>query len=57
MGGTFSHVQITEGGALTMAFSQCLAGLFTVAVQDLELTVAASGDNSTILEVTSGSYP
>jgi hypothetical protein len=56
MGGTFSHVQNIDGGGLTMAFSQCLAGLHTVSVQDLELTVAAVGNESTILKVTSGSY-
>lgn len=56
MGGTFSHVQNIGNGRLTMAFSQCLAGLLTVAVQNLELTVAAVGDKSTVLKVTAGSY-
>lgn len=56
MGGTFSHVQNIGGGGLTMAFSQCLAGLLTVAVQDLELTVAAVKEESTIARVTAGSY-
>lgn len=39
MGGTFSHVhQDIGGGSLIMAFSQCLAGLLTVSLQDLELS-------------------
>lgn len=57
MGGTFSHVVEQDSGALTMAFSQCLAGLLTVAVQDLELMVAAVGGESKIVTVTAGSYP
>ncbi|KAF7005636.1 hypothetical protein CFC21_020745 [Triticum aestivum] len=57
MGGTFSHVPDIGGSGLTKAFSQCLAGLLTVAVQDLELTVAPAGDESTIVKVTCGNYP
>lgn len=57
MGGTFSHVLQLGGGGLTMAFSQCLAGLLTVAVQHLELTVEAVGDESSIVKVSAGSYP
>lgn len=57
-GGTFSHVHETRGGdALTTAISQCLAGLLTVSVQDLKVTLAAVGDESTIVKVTAGSYP
>jgi hypothetical protein len=57
MGGTFSHVLESDIGGLTMAFSQCLAGLLTVAVQDLELTVAPVRGESSIVRVTAGSYP
>lgn len=58
MGGTFSHIQDQDigGGGLTMAFAQCLAGLLTVAVQDLKLTMATNGHNSMIEKVTAGSY-
>lgn len=54
MGGTFSVVQDVNG--LSLAFSQCLAGLLTVVVQDLKLTVARIEDESTIQKVTAGSY-
>ncbi|XP_051209192.1 uncharacterized protein [Lolium perenne] len=57
MGGTFSHVLDHDIGGLTMAFSQCLAGLLTVAVQDLELMVAPVRVESSIVRVTAGSYP
>ncbi|XP_037475198.1 uncharacterized protein LOC119352722 isoform X2 [Triticum dicoccoides] len=57
MGGTFSHIQDTGYGGLTMAFSQCLAGLLSVLAQDLELTVAPIRDVSRIMKVTAGSYP
>uniref|UniRef100_A0ACD5X153 Uncharacterized protein n=1 Tax=Avena sativa TaxID=4498 RepID=A0ACD5X153_AVESA len=57
MGGTFSHFRKQDAGGLTMAFSQCLAGLLTVAVQNLELTVAAVRGESRIVKVTAGSYP
>ncbi|KAK1625826.1 hypothetical protein QYE76_000141 [Lolium multiflorum] len=57
IGGTFSHVLDSDIGGLTMAFSQCLAGLLTVAVQDLELTVAPVRGESSIVRVTAGSYP
>lgn len=55
MGGTFSAVNNIDG--LSMAFSQCLAGLLTVVVQDLKLTVARVEDESMIQEVTAKSYP
>lgn len=55
MGGTFSVVG--DVGALSMAFSQCLAGLLTVVVQDLTMTVARVEDESTIQKVAAGSYP
>jgi hypothetical protein len=40
-----------------MAFSQCLAGLLTVVVQDLTVTVARVEDESTIQKVAAGNYP
>lgn len=55
MGGTFSVVD--DVGALSMAFSQCLAGLLTVVVQDLKLTVTRVEDESEIQKVTAGNYP
>lgn len=55
MGGTFSAVNDIDG--LSKAFSQCLAGLLTVVVQDLKLTVARVEDESMIQKVTAGSYP
>lgn len=55
MAGTFSVVNDIDG--LSMAFSQCLAGLLTVVVQDLKLTVERIEDESTIQKVTAGSYP
>jgi hypothetical protein len=57
IGGTFSHFLDQDTGGLTMAFSQCLAGLLTVAVQNLELTVAPVRGESSIVRVTAGSYP
>lgn len=54
MGGTFSVVHDMSG--LTMAFSQCLSGLLTVADQDLNLTVSHVGDKSMIQKVIAGSY-
>lgn len=56
MGGTFSHIHNIGDGGLTMAFSQCLAGLLTISIQDLELTVAPIRDESKIEDVTVGSY-
>ncbi|KAL7248033.1 hypothetical protein ACSBR2_002851 [Camellia fascicularis] len=53
MGGTFSHVRNQDN--LTIAFSQCLAGLLTVVVQDLKLTVTKV--ESTIVKVSAGNYP
>ncbi|KAL5538365.1 hypothetical protein UlMin_046299 [Ulmus minor] len=52
-GGTFSDVQ----NNLSIAFSQCLAGLLTVAVQDLKLTVTRVKDESIIQKVSAGNYP
>ena len=52
-GGTFSDVQNQDN--LSIAFSQCLAGLLTVVVQDLKLTVTQ--DESTIEKVCAGTYP
>ncbi|GAB2302281.1 hypothetical protein Dimus_036296 [Dionaea muscipula] len=54
MGGTFSDVYNQNN--LSIAFSQCLAGLLTVVVQDLKLTVTAL-EESTIKEVSAGNYP
>ena len=52
-GGTFSDVQ--RQNDLSIAFSQCLAGLLTVVVQDL--TVTFKETDSTIEEVCAGNYP
>ncbi|KAL7264965.1 hypothetical protein ACSBR1_002842 [Camellia fascicularis] len=52
-GGTFSHV--SNQNNLSIAFSQCLAGLLTVVVQDLKLTVTKV--ESTIVKVSAGNYP
>lgn len=53
-GGTFSDVQNQDN--LSIAFSQCLAGLLTVVVQDLELTVTQVESDSTIKKVSAGNY-
>ncbi|CAL5334700.1 unnamed protein product [Camellia sinensis] len=53
LGGTFSHVRNQD--SLSIAFSQCLAGLLTVVVQDLKLTVTKV--ESTIVKVSAGNYP
>ncbi|KAI8016446.1 E3 ubiquitin-protein ligase WAV3 [Camellia lanceoleosa] len=53
MGGTFSDVRNQNN--LSIAFSQCLAGLLTVVVRDLKLTVTKA--QSTILKVSTGNYP
>ena len=55
LGGTFSDVQNTDN--LTKAFSMCLAGLLTVIVEDLTLTVTRIEDESTIEQVSAGNYP
>ncbi|PON71227.1 von Willebrand factor, type A [Trema orientale] len=52
-GGTFSDVQDIDN--LSIAISQCFAGLLTVVVQDLTLSVTQ--DESTIEKVSSGNYP
>lgn len=54
-GGTFADVQNDKN--LSLAFSQCLAGLLTVVVQDLRLTVKQFDGDSTILNVFAGNYP
>ena len=54
MGGTFSNVQNQDN--LRIAVSQCLAGLLTVVVQDLKLTVTQIKSTS-IEKVSSGNYP
>lgn len=55
LGGTFAVVNDVD--KLSMAFSQCLAGLLTVVVQDLTVTVARVEDESTIQNVAAGNYP
>ncbi|GMP55753.1 hypothetical protein CsSME_00020483 [Camellia sinensis var. sinensis] len=52
VGGTFSDVRNQDN--LSIAFSQCLAGLLTVVVQDLKLTVTRV--ESTIVKVSAGNY-
>jgi len=52
-GGTFSDVQNEKN--LSIAFSQCLAGLLSVVAQDLKLTVTKQ--DSTIEKVSAGNYP
>jgi hypothetical protein len=54
-GETFSVVNDVD--KLSMAFSQCLAGLLTVVVQDLTVTVTPVKDESTIQKVAAGNYP
>lgn len=54
-GGTFAVVNDVDG--LSKAFSQCLAGLLTVVVQDLKLTVTRIENESTIQTVSAGNYP
>ncbi|KAI8016449.1 putative E3 ubiquitin-protein ligase WAVH2 [Camellia lanceoleosa] len=53
MGGTFSDVRNQNN--LSIAFSQCLAGLLTVVVRDLKLTVTKV--ESTILKLSAENYP
>ncbi|KAL7248030.1 hypothetical protein ACSBR2_002848 [Camellia fascicularis] len=53
VGGTFADVRNQDN--LSIAFSQCLAGLLTVVVQDLKLTVTRV--ESTIVKVSAGNYP
>ncbi|KAI8011124.1 putative E3 ubiquitin-protein ligase WAVH2 [Camellia lanceoleosa] len=52
VGGTFSDVRNQDN--LSIAFSQCLAGLLTVVVQDLKLTVTRV--ESTIVKVSTENY-
>ena len=54
MGGTFSAVTDVDDG-LSVAFSQCLAGLLTIVVQDLKLTLE-SVDSTVIGDLTAGGY-
>ena len=51
--GTFSDVQ--DENNLNIAFSQCLGGLLTTVVQDLELTLKPLS-NSKFKEVLAGTY-
>ncbi|KAL5722278.1 hypothetical protein ACHQM5_005816 [Ranunculus cassubicifolius] len=52
-GGVFSPVGVDD---LNSAFAQCLAGLLTVALEDLKLIVTRNEDNSTIKKVNEGDY-
>ena len=52
-GGTFTDVRNEEN--LSIALSQCLAGLLTVVVHDLKLTVTQA--ESTIENISSGNFP
>ncbi|GMN45922.1 hypothetical protein TIFTF001_015098 [Ficus carica] len=54
-GGTFSDVQNQDN--LSIAFSQCLGGLLTVVVQDLNLTIKQFDGESKIEKVFAGNYP
>ncbi|XP_074318205.1 putative E3 ubiquitin-protein ligase EDA40 [Silene latifolia] len=51
--GTYSIADV-KGSSLNIAFSSCLAGLLSVVVQDLELTITQN--ESEIQEVHAGSY-
>ena len=52
-GGTFSDVPKTDG--LGIAFAQCLAGLLTLAVQDLKLVISQE-NKSKVESVSAGDY-
>ncbi|KAL8110307.1 hypothetical protein AgCh_026146 [Apium graveolens] len=52
-GGTFSDVPKTDG--LSVAFAQCLAGLLTLAVQDLKLVISPE-NKSKVENVSAGDY-
>ncbi|WOG84608.1 hypothetical protein DCAR_0103792 [Daucus carota subsp. sativus] len=52
-GGTFSDVPKTDG--LGIAFAQCLAGLLTLAVQDLKLVISPE-NKSKVESVSAGDY-
>ena len=54
LGGTYSDVRMDN---MTLAFSQCLGGLLSVVAQDLTVTISQIKDNSTIRQVSAGSYP
>ncbi|EXC21002.1 Uncharacterized protein L484_001058 [Morus notabilis] len=54
-GGTFSDLQNENN--LFIAFSQCLAGLLTVVVQDLRVTIEQVDGESIIKKVLAGNYP
>ena len=54
-GGTFSVVG--EPNDLSKAFAQCLGGLLTVLVQDLNLTITQVDNQSKINKVSAGNYP
>ncbi|KMS94687.1 hypothetical protein BVRB_016280, partial [Beta vulgaris subsp. vulgaris] len=56
-GGIFSVADVKDtplSSSLSLAFSQCLAGLLTVVVQDLKLTITSV--NSKIEKVSAGNY-
>uniref|UniRef100_A0A0E0FBP4 VWFA domain-containing protein n=2 Tax=Oryza TaxID=4527 RepID=A0A0E0FBP4_9ORYZ len=55
VGGVFNFVK--DQVSLSKNFSQPLAGLLTVVVQELQLTVTPIPGNSTIVKVDPGSYP
>ena len=54
-GGTFSEVRDHKN--LTKAFSQCLGGLLSVVVKDLNLTITQFNQESKIKKVFAGNYP
>jgi hypothetical protein len=54
LGGTFNTVNDIDG--LSMAFSQCLAGLLTTVAEDLTLKLETVGNGSIIQKATAGSY-
>ncbi|XP_078153104.1 uncharacterized protein LOC144548299 [Carex rostrata] len=54
LGGTYSDVHRHN---LTLAFSQCLGGLLRVVAQDLTVTISQIKANSTIRQLSTGSYP
>ena len=54
-GGTFAEVKDHKN--LTKAFSQCLGGLLTVVVKDLDLTITQFDQESKIENVSAGNYP
>ncbi|CAN6363010.1 unnamed protein product [Urochloa humidicola] len=58
LGGVYNFVDDdNKPNILSETFSQILAGLVTIVVQDLELTVTPFMDEATIRKVDAGSYP